>query len=128
MTENKEWETAVCKLKEDCTEENLWNCVVAFQGETFYTVSGLPFSYSLKIGRDGTYTKELFIDRREHSKSLSWSSVRIAFEKAVAKRGCVIARPKGIADVRGVSYSYSLLWRFGIVSVPEEIEAILRGG
>ena len=29
-------------------EENLWNCVVAFQGHTFHTYSGLEFSYTLK--------------------------------------------------------------------------------
>lgn len=113
---------AIETLAEDCTVENLWKCIVAFQDYPFYTSSGLPFSYTLKKGRNGKYTKELFIDRRENSKSLAFSSVRLAFEKALEKRGTVFARPKEIADVRGVSYSYSLLWRFGIISVPEEIE------
>ena len=113
---------AVEALKESCTEENLWNCIIAFQGYPFFTVSGLPFSYTLKTGRNGEYTRELFIDRRENSKSLAWSSVRLAFEKAMEKRGTVFARPKAIADVRGVSYSYSLLWRFGVICVPDEIE------
>lgn len=49
-------------------EETLWNCIVMFQGYTFHTVSGLLFTYSLKIGRGGELTKELFIDRRENSK------------------------------------------------------------
>lgn len=64
------------------TEEHLWDCIVAFQHYPFRTVTGLPFSYTLKIGRNGEYTRELFIDRRENSKSLAWSSVRMAFEKA----------------------------------------------
>lgn len=115
------------RLKEACTEENLWKCVIAFQNYPFHTASGLPFTYTLKFGRNGECTKELFIDRRENSKSLAWSSVKIAFEKAAEKQGTVFERPKAIADVRGVSYSYSLLWRFGVISVPEEVEKKLRG-
>lgn len=128
---------AVECLQANCTEENLWKCIVAFQKYPFFTASGLPFSYTLKTVRNGTYTKELFIDRRENIKSLSWSSIRLAFEKAmekaknaknVEKDGTVFARPKEIADVRGVSYSYSLFWRFGVIRVPEDVEEKLRGG
>lgn len=119
---------AVECLQENCTDKNLWKCIAAFQEYPFFTASGLPFSYKLKIGRNGEYTKELFIDRRENSKSLSWSSIRLAFKKTQEKDGTVFARPKKIADVRGVSYSYSLLWRFGVIRVPEEVEEKLRGG
>lgn len=44
---------AVEKLAAEPTEENLWNCIVMFQGYNFHTVSGLPFTYSLKVGRAG---------------------------------------------------------------------------
>lgn len=118
---------AVDVLRENCKEENLWNCIVAFQEYPFFTSSGLPFQYTLKTGRKGSYTRELFIDRRENSKSLAWSSLRIAFEKAIEKKDTVFARPKEIADVRGISYSYSLLWRFGLITVPGEIEKKLSG-
>lgn len=124
---------AVENLKENCTEENLWKCIVAFQGYPFYTASGLQFSYKLKIGRNGGYTKELLIDRRENSKSLSWSSIRLAFEKALEKAKnakkdvALFTRPKEIADVRGVSYSYSLLWRFGMINVPGDVAGKLSG-
>lgn len=118
---------AVEILHEDCTEDNLWKCIIAFQNYPFYTVSGLPFTYRLKTGRNGEYTKELFIDRRENSKSLAWSSVKIAFDKAMEKKSTVFDRPKAIADVRGVSYSCSLLWRFGVIRVPEDVEKKLRG-
>lgn len=114
-------------LKENCTEENLWNCIIAFQEYPFYTSSSLPFQYTLKVGCNGEYTKELFINRRENSKSLSWSSVRIAFEKAMEKKSSVFTRPKQIVDVRGISYSYSLLWRFGVITVPREVEIRMRG-
>lgn len=118
---------AVQELQENCTEEYLWKCIVTFQRYPFYTSSGLPFTYTLKIGRSGGYTKELFIDRRESSKSLAWSSVRIAFAKAITKREIAFVRPKEIADVRGISYSYSLLWRFGIIAVPEKVARKLQG-
>lgn len=109
------------------TEKHLWDCIVAFQNYPFHTVCGLPFSYTLKAGRNDEYTKELFIDRRENSKSLAWSSVRMAFERALEQQGAVFTRPKELADVRGVSYTFSLLWRFGIISVPEEVEKKLKG-
>lgn len=108
-------------------EEHLWDCIVAFQQYPFRTVTGLPFSYTLKIGRNGEYARELFIDRRENSKSLARSSVRMAFEKAMEMEGVVVTRPKELADVRGVSYSFSLLWRFGLITVPENVEKRWKG-
>lgn len=118
---------AVENLKTECTEANLWKCIIAFQHYPFYTSSGLAFTYKLKVGRNGRFTKELFIDRRENSKSLAWSSVRMAFQKAEEKKGTVFSRPKEIGDIRGISYSYSLLWRFGVIEVPEEVESRLKG-
>ena len=119
--------SAVDTLMATPTEEHLWDCIVAFQNYTFHTVSGLPFFYTLKKGRNGEYTKELFIDRREKSKSLVWSSIKIAFNKALEKSGTVLTQPKELADVRGVSYTFSLLWRFGIIRVPENLGRKLKG-
>ena len=109
------------------TEGHLWDCIVAFQNYPFHTISGLPFSYMLKKGRNGEYTKELFIDRRENSKSLAWSSVRMVFERSLDQQGAIFTRPKELADARGVSYTFSLLWRFGVITVPEEVEKKLKG-
>lgn len=117
---------AVVEMKEECSEDNLWKCIIVFQNYPFFTASGLPFTYKLKIGRNGEYTKELLIDRWKNSKSLAWSSVKIAFEKAMEKKDTVLDRPKAIADVRDVSYSYSLFWRFGVINVPEDVEKKLR--
>ena len=72
-------EKIIERVKTEQTEEALWAAVIAFQGYKFRTYSGLVFSYSLKKGRGDTYTKELFIDRRENSRSLAWSSVLLAF-------------------------------------------------
>ena len=79
---------AVQRLRENPTEKTLWNCIVAFRNYPFTTLSGLPFTYDLKMGRHGKFTKELWITRRENSKSLTWSSVVLAFrniEKSVLK-------------------------------------------
>ena len=119
--------SAVNTLMAAPTQGHLWACIVAFQNYPFHTVSGLPFSYTMKAGRNGEYTKELFINRRENSKSLAWSSIKIAFNKALEQQGAIFTRPKELADVRGVSYTFSLLWRFRMISVPEEVEKKLKG-
>lgn len=118
--------SAVDTLMAVPTDGHLWDCIVAFQNYLFHTVSGLPFSYTLNKGRNGEYTKELFIDRREKSESLVWSSIKIAFNKALEKSGTVFTQPKELADVRGVSYIFSLLWRFGMITVPENLGRKLK--
>lgn len=118
---------AVGKLKSEKSEAALWETIVAFCGESFLTSSGLPFCYTLKVGRNGEFTKELWIDRRENSKSLSWSSVVLAFKKALEMSGEIIPGPKSLGNIRGVSYIYPLLWKFGVISVPECIELKMSG-
>ena len=61
---------AMKRWRGDPTEENFWSVVVAYVGVKFKTYSRLPFTYEIKKGRNGEYTKELWIDRREKSKSL----------------------------------------------------------
>lgn len=46
-------------------EEHLWETVLLYTGVRFKTYSGLPFTYEIRKGRSGEYTKELWIDRRE---------------------------------------------------------------
>lgn len=110
---------AVIALRKDPCEENLWKCVVAFRGYKFKTMSGLPFTYTLKKGRGDEFTKELWIDRREDSKSLAWSSVMLAYHN-IGKIGEVVDRPKALGDIRGVSYIYGLFYRFGLIDVPDK--------
>ena len=108
-------------LKEIPSEENLWQTIIAFQNYPFKTATGLPFRYKLKVGKNGEYNRELLIDRREKSKSLAWSSVVLAFEnsKRISEE---VKKPKALGDIRGVSYIYPILWRFGLIRVPEAIE------
>jgi len=94
---------AMKRWRADPTEENFWGVVVAYAGVKFKTYSGLPFSYAIKKGKNGEYTKELWIDRREKSKSLAWSSVLLALGNI---KGEVIDRPKALGDIRGVTYIY----------------------
>ena len=72
----------------DPTEENFWSVVVPYAGVKFKTYSGLPFTYEIKKGRNGEYTKELWIDRREKRKSLDrQGTVCCAWEKTAFEEG-----------------------------------------
>lgn len=47
-------------MEETVTIECLWEKIKACEGETFYTVKGLPFTYTVKGG-------ELFAERKKKS-------------------------------------------------------------
>ena len=106
--------------------DTLWNYLIDHQNCTFYTASGLPFSYTVKIGKDGKYNKELIIDRRTESKTLSFSSIRLAYENAMKLKGQIVERPKALGDIRGVSYIYPILYRMGVIEVPEKVKEKMR--
>ena len=108
------------------SENDLWDAVVAFQNYPFHTASGLPFFYVLKVGRDGTLNKELIVNRRQESKTLDWSSVVLAFHRALEMSGEIIERPKALGDIRGISYIYPMLYRFGIIEVPIDTSEKMR--
>ena len=102
----------VRKLRTEPTEEHLWEVVLLYAGVRLKTYSGLPFTYEMRKGRNGQYTKELWINRRENSKSLAWSSVLLALGN-IKKVGEVVERPKALGDIRGVTYIYGMFYRFG---------------
>ena len=117
---NDQMKNAIENLKNACTEENLWQAIVAFQNFPFYTASGLPIYNSLKTGRNGELTKELWVNRRENSKSLAWSSVVLAFQHARQTTG-EISGPKKLGNIRGISYIYSIFWKLELIKVPASI-------
>ena len=110
---------AMKRWRADPTEENFWGVVLTYAGVKFKTYSGLPFSYEIKKGRNGEYTKELWIDRREKSKSLAWSSIILALENI---KGEVVDRPKALGDIRGMTYIYGMFYRFGLIDVPDKVK------
>ena len=110
---------AMKRWRADPTEENFWGVVLVYAGVKFKTYSGLPFSYAIKKGRNGEYTKELWIDRREKSKSLAWSSVLLALGNIKEE---VVDRPKTLSDIGGVTYIYGMFYRFGLIDVPDEVK------
>ena len=112
---------AVRKLRTEPTEEHLWEVVLLYSGVRFKTYSGLPFTYEIRKGRNGQYTKELWIDRRENSKSLAWSSVLLALRN-MKRVGAVVDRPKAMGDIRGVTYIYGMFYRFGLIDVPDDVK------
>lgn len=110
---------AMKRWRTNPTEENFWGVVLAYAGIGFKTYSGLPFTYEVRKGRNGEYTKELWIDRREKSKSLAWSSIILALKNI---KGEVVDRPKALGDIRGVTYIYGMFYRFGLIDVPDEVK------
>ena len=116
---------AVRKLRTEPTEEHLWEVVLLYTGVRFKTYSGLPFTYEIRKGRNGQYTKELWIDRRENSKSLAWSSVLLALGH-IKKVGEIVERPKALGDIRGVTYIYGMFYRFRLIDVPDEAKEKMK--
>ena len=114
---------AMKRWKTDPTEENFWGVILAYAGVKFRTYSGLPFTYEVRKGRNGEYTKELWIDRREKSKSLAWSSIVLALGNI---KGKVVERPKALGDIRGVTYIYGMFYRFGLIDVPDEVKEKMK--
>lgn len=127
---DEERRAAVLQLRKELSEEALWKCIEAFQGYQFVTATGLPYRYVLKRGKAGI-TRELLVDRRVNSKSLSWSSVVSAFRGAVrltSEGTRLVQRPKALGDIRGVSYVYPMLYAFGLIEVPEKFEKNMGAG
>lgn len=90
-------------MGEPVTLENLWDKVVAHQGETFYTKKKLPFSYTIKGG-------EMYTDRRE--RSITRSTFEAAFRKIEKAQGQVTG-PKSL-NVFGAPYVWAVLMGIGV--------------
>ncbi len=124
--------------QESKLDELLWDAFLAYQGDIFYTSSGLPFSYVVKRKRNGEYSGELLVSRKETSKTLTRSSVLLAFHKVIdATQICDIngkaelilpeyKGPKAIGQIFGISYIYSIFWKFGLIRVPAKVQEKLN--
>lgn len=122
-------------------EDALWKAVITYQDYPFYTSSGLPFSYKVKRKKNGEYSGELIVSRKEESKTLTRSSVMLAFQTVLKEITVMDTEensakgfsppmykgPKAIGQIFGISYVYSLFWKMGLIKVPEKIEEKLKG-
>lgn len=110
-------------------EQLLWNAVMAYQKHNFYTLSGLEFSYEVKRKRNGEYSGELLVSRKETSKTLTRSSIMLAFHR-VMEAACITEKaqfvppeykgPKAIGQIFGISYIYSMFLEFGLIKKKEK--------
>ena len=74
------------------TKENLWDILIRYQGETFYTVKKLPFTYQIKGG-------EFFTDRKK--KSITKATFEQAFQKIQEDEEHKITGPKSLCCFGG---------------------------
>ena len=90
-------------MNENISIDSVWQLLTEHQGETFYTMKKLPFTYVVKGG-------ELFVDRR--SKSIT----KATFEQALNKlrENPLITGPKSL-NVFGAPYVWALFKAFQIV-------------
>ena len=109
----------------------LWDVVVAYQNQPLRTLSGLEFSYTVKHKKNGEYSGELLVSRKETSKTLTRSSVMLAFHKVLEqievteKDGTVLFTPpsykgpKAIGQIFGISYIFSLFLALGLIKTAD---------
>ena len=114
----------------DEAEDALWQAVIAYQDYPFRTSSGLPFSYTVRQKKNGEYSGELLVSRKESSKTLTKSSKLLALQRVLEDSGPeppLYPGPKAIGQIFGISYIYSLFWKWNLIRVPEKMEKKLRG-
>ncbi len=109
----------------------LWDAVLTYQDQTLHTLSGLEFSYTVKHKKNGEYSGELLVSRKETSKTLTRSSVMLAFHKVLEqievteKDGTVLFTPpsykgpKAIGQIFGISYIFSLFLALGLIKTAD---------
>ena len=100
----------------DCNENKftkldqmLWNVLLMHENFAFTTARGLKFKYTIKGG-------ELFVNRKENSKSLTKSSIFMAFHNAIRLQyqDGFVKGPKKLGTF-GASYLYAIFIKFGII-------------
>lgn len=109
------------------TDDQLWETVLAYQKYPFYTLSGLEFFYEVKRRKNGECSGELLISRKETSKTLTRSSVMLAFYRVLGAARIAESEdglkfippeykgPKAIGQIFGISYIYSMFLEFKLI-------------
>ena len=106
---------AVEALQKSGDLDDLWKCVELFDGYGFRTAKGLKFRYAVKGG-------EIFVDRKESSKSITRSTVELAYQNGMEmmKTEGTVTGPKKLGTF-GASYLYPMFIRFGVINGKESI-------
>ncbi len=83
--------------------DELWELIRKHEGQPFFTAKGLPFTYKIRGG-------EMFVDRREKAKSITRSTVGLAYEKILEGMACSrpVTGPKKL-NLFGAPYIWSIL-------------------
>lgn len=92
-------------------DARLWEGMIGLQGTPFYTARKLRFTYTIRGG-------ELFVDRK--SKSITQSTVFIAFHKALELEG-IVTGPKKLGTF-GASYLYPVFLELGVICPDNSIQ------
>lgn len=118
-------------------DELLWQAIIELQGCTLRTASGLFFDYSVRQKKNGEYSGEVLVSRKEESRSRIKSSILLTFHRGLGEMQpsedgqdfipLKYPGPKSIGQIFGISYIYSIFWKLGIIRVPEKIEKKLEG-
>ena len=101
----------------EITPRNLWDEIAAHAGETMFTASNLPFTYTIQGG-------EFFTDRKK--KSITRATFEKAFEKLQLDFKQEIVGPKTL-NVFGAPYVWAVFVHLGIVDAREN-QRIKTGG
>ncbi|MBO6148242.1 MAG: hypothetical protein J6O55_02755, partial [Lachnospiraceae bacterium] len=104
----------------------LWTCVRLWQGKEFRTAGrgkmhsgSTAFTYSLKkSSRTGEENAELVISTKKQSKTVTRSSVELAFTNALKEMSeCGFVKgPKKLGQIFGGSYLYAMFIRWGVIT------------
>lgn len=96
-------------MEDSITRDNLWKAITRHEGETFYTIRGLEFHYTIK-------GNQMMVDRKR--KSLTRSTFELAFDRL--QRGPV-SGPKELC-VFGAPYIWVIFKQLGVIKLPLEYE------
>ena len=100
-------------LEKNLNINTLWETLGILQNEPFYTAKGLEFRYEIR-------GNEMFVDRKQKSKSITRSSAEIAFGKIQeqiregATLPVLVTGPKKLG-VFGASYLYPVFLELNII-------------
>lgn len=108
------------RMEKEQAEDYLWETLALLQGRTFTTsgrgkTSGVEFTYSIKLDKDGRPGGEMFISTKE--KSITRASVMMGYWRALEIQAAAgrVSGPKKIGTF-GASYIYPLFLALGVIT------------